>query len=92
MGVAKAWGKNYSNRRLKGHKMAERFTAEQVLELLNDDFDVSGGNQSDFEEDGIYSYSGESVDILELEASQSQETNCSEEEQELVLRQMCSRA
>ena len=64
MGVAKAWGKNYSDRRLKGHKMAERFTAEQVLELLNDDFDVSGGDESDFEEDGIYSYlpgaSGES--------------------------------
>ena len=79
MGVAKAWGKNYSDRRLNGHKMTERFTAEQVLELLNDDFDVSGGDESDFEEDGIYSYlpgaSGESVDILELEASQSKEAN-----------------
>ena len=67
--------------------MAERFTAEQVLELLNDDFDVSGGDESDFEEEGIYSYlsgsSGESVDILELEASQSKEVNCSEAEQEL---------
>ena len=80
MGVAKARGKNYWDRRLKGHKMAERFTtAKQVLELLNDDFDVSGGGESDFEEDGIYSYlpgaSGESVDILELEASQSKEAN-----------------
>ena len=50
-----------------------------MLELLNDDFDVSGGDESDFEEDGIYSYlpgaSGESVDILELEASQSKEAN-----------------
>ena len=59
--------------------MAERFTAEQVLELLNDDFDVSGGDESDFEEDGIYSYlpgaSGASVNILELEASQSKEAN-----------------
>ena len=36
--------------------MAERFTAEQVLELLNDKFDVSGGEGNDFEEDGIYSY------------------------------------
>ena len=25
--------------------MAERCTAEQVLELLNDDFDVSGGDE-----------------------------------------------
>ena len=33
--------------------MTERFTAEQVLELLNGDFEVSGGDGSDFEEDGI---------------------------------------
>ena len=50
--------------------MAERFTAEQVLELLNNEFDVSGGEDNEFEEDGIYSYlpgaSGESVSILEL--------------------------
>ena len=51
---------------------------------LNDDFDVSGGDESDFVEDGIYSYlPGESVDVLELEASQSKEANCCEEEQEL---------
>ena len=51
---------------------------------MNNDFDVSGGDESGFEEDGIYSYlPGESVDILELEASQSKEANCSEEEQEL---------
>ena len=27
--------------------MAERCTAEQVLELLNDDFDVSGGDEEE---------------------------------------------
>ena len=26
--------------------MAERFTAEQVLELLNDDFEMSGGDET----------------------------------------------
>ena len=32
------------------------FTAEQVLELLNDDFDASEGEESDFGDDELYSY------------------------------------
>ena len=47
--------------------MAERYTAEEVLELLNDDLDVSEGDESEFDEDGIYSYLPEaSADILDL--------------------------
>ncbi len=36
--------------------MAERYTAEELIELLDDDFDVSEGEESDFEEDGVFSY------------------------------------
>jgi len=50
-------------------KMAERYTAETVLELLRDDFDVSEGEESDFEDNGVYSYLPEAstsgVDLTE---------------------------
>ena len=47
--------------------MVEWYTAEEVLELLNDDLDVSEGDESEFYEDGIYSYLPEaSADILDL--------------------------
>lgn len=36
--------------------MAEQYTAERLLELLNNDFDVSEDKGSEFEEYGIYSY------------------------------------
>ena len=36
--------------------MAERFTAEQVLELLSLDFDAPEGEESDFGDDELYSY------------------------------------
>ena len=36
--------------------MVERFNADQVLVFVNDDFDVSEGEDSDFEGDGVYSY------------------------------------
>ena len=36
--------------------MAERYTAEQVFEFLSYDFDVSGGEESDFDGGEIYSY------------------------------------
>ena len=50
--------------------MAEWYTVEEVLELLNDDLDVSEGDESEFDEDGIYSYLPEvSADILEPRAS-----------------------
>ena len=47
--------------------MAERYTAEEVLELLNDDLDICEGDKSEFDEDGIYCYLPEaSADILDL--------------------------
>ena len=36
--------------------MVERFNANQVLVFLNDDFNVSEGEDSDFEGNGVYSY------------------------------------
>ena len=36
--------------------MVERFNVDQVLVFVNDDFDVSEGEDSDFEGDGVYSY------------------------------------
>ena len=35
--------------------MVERFNADQVLVFVNDDFDISEGEDSDFERDGVYS-------------------------------------
>ena len=56
--------------------MAERYTAEQVFEFLSDDFDVSGGEESDFDGEEIYSYlpeaSTEGMGTLKLESSLSQ--------------------
>ena len=36
--------------------MAERFTAEQVLELLSADYDASKGEERYFGDDELYSY------------------------------------
>ena len=36
--------------------MVEQFNADQVLVFVNDDFDISEGEDSDFEGDGVYSY------------------------------------
>ena len=47
--------------------MAERFTADQVLGFLNDDFDVSGGEDSDFEGDGVYSYLSDAAAAISIE-------------------------
>ena len=56
--------------------MAERYTAEELIELLDDDFDVSEGEESDFEEDGVFSYlPGASLDVTnhaEPEASHAE--------------------
>ncbi len=56
--------------------MAELYTAEELIELLDDDFDVSEGEESDFEEDGVFSYlPGASLDVTnhaEPEASHAE--------------------
>ncbi len=49
--------------------MAERFTADQVLGFLNDDFDVSGGEDNDFEGDGVYSYLSDAASAISIESS-----------------------
>ena len=63
--------------------MAERFASEQVLEFLNDYFDVSGGEESDFEGEEIYSFlpeaSTEGMGTMELESSLSQGQSSGEE-------------
>ncbi len=47
--------------------MAERFTADQVLGFLNEDFDVSGGEDSDFEGNGVYSYLSDAAAAISIE-------------------------
>ncbi len=47
--------------------MAEHFTADQVLGFLNDDFDISGGENSDFEGDGVYSYLSDAAAAIFIE-------------------------
>ena len=43
-------------------------TAEQVLELLSDDFDASEGEASDFGDDELYAYlPGSCTDGLDLQ-------------------------
>ena len=67
--------------------MAERYTAEEVLELLNDNLDVSEGDESEFVEDGIYSYlpeaSADILDLLECGASLNNQATLSGMEVEL---------
>ena len=69
--------KKGSDRRSNKSKMAERFTAEQVLELLSNDFDASKGEESDFGNDELYSYLPRSctdgLDLPEAGISQSQD-------------------
>ena len=36
--------------------MVERFNADQLLVFVNDDLNISEGEDSDFEGDGVYSY------------------------------------
>ncbi len=56
--------------------MAEQYTAKELIELLDDDFDVFEGEESDFEEDGVFSYlPGASLDVTnhaEPEASHAE--------------------
>ena len=63
--------------------MAERYTAEQVFEFLSDDIDISGGEESDFDGEEIYSYlpeaSTEGMGTMELESSLSQGQSSGEE-------------
>ena len=59
--------------------MAEQFTAEQVLELLSDDFDASEGEESGFGDDKLYSYlpgsCTDGLDLPEVGISQSQDNS-----------------
>ena len=67
--------------------MAEQFTAEQVLELLSDDFDASKDEQSDFGDDELYSYlpgsCTDGLDLPEAGISQSQDNSLTVEEVQL---------
>ena len=67
--------------------MAERYSTEEVLELLNDDLDVSEGDESEFDEDGIYYYlpeaSADILDLLEPRASLNNQATLSGMEVEL---------
>ena len=51
--------------------MAERYTVDQVLEFLHDDFGDSEGEDSDFEGEGIYSYLPEVSNASELNSTSS---------------------
>ena len=55
--------------------MVERFNVDQVLVFVNDDFDVSEGEDSDFEGDGVCSYRSDAFgaisNIEELNSSHS---------------------
>ena len=49
--------------------MAERYTVDQVLEFLHNDFGDSEGEDSDFEGEGIYSYLPEVSNASELNST-----------------------
>ena len=49
--------------------MAERYTIDQVLEFLHDNFGDSEGEDSDFEGEGIYSYLPEVSNASELNST-----------------------
>ena len=51
--------------------MAERYTVDQVLEFLHDNFGDSEGEDSDFESEGIYSYLPEVSNASELNSTSS---------------------
>ena len=51
--------------------MAERYTVDQVLEFLHDDFGDSEGEDSDFEGEGIYSNLPEVSNASELNSTSS---------------------
>ena len=50
---------------------AERYTVDQVLKFLHDDFGDSEGEDSDFEGEGIYSYLSEVSNASELNSTSS---------------------
>ena len=59
--------------------MAERFIMEEVLELLNNDFDTSKGEDSDFGDDELYSYLSV-LDLPEAGISQSHDDSLTVDE------------